>query len=371
MHKRLPNQTKMLIKANKYLILIILLLLSVALSAQVARRKYVTRTGDTTVVVMTGSTGLYGEDARFLLDQKASDDFLEKRSRYNRLKDAVLETEQVAVIVGEEYKENNPNSGSLGFRAAQENVRLLQKKREADKVVKDKEINSNVSVAELAFMREKFGDKPSYFVNGVPVEASTASRIPRNSILSRELKVSNTTTGNPNGEVWMVIGAQAFDRLGLGVSYAETQMDNTQPYEDRTKLEEQPKSEYAGRGFTPEQEQRLREQEREIEDLKRAILSAGTGTKNVDNATETRVVTQKQGNKFVDLQEEIFSFRDSPQERSRRARDQKGGTGSVRSHHEDVIQVSNEAKGTFVDDNITEDTPKRSIRRIKQRQRDQ
>lgn len=364
----------MLIKANKYLVLIILLLLSVALSAQVARRKYVTRTGDTTVVVMTGSTGLYGEDAKFLLDQKASEDFLEKRSRYNRLKDAVLETEQVASIVGDEYKENNPNSGSLGFRAAQENVRLLQKNRAAEKnVISDRSINKEVSVAELTFMKEKFGDKPSYFVNGIPIDATTASRIPRNSILSRELKVSNTTTGNPNGEIWMVIGAQTFERLGLGESYAENEKESVkQPSEERIFVREEIKTKYSDRGYTPEQEQTLRNQEREIEELRRAILNIESDTKmSVPEPVETRVVTRKQGNRLVDPQEEIFSFRDSPQERSRRARDQKDGQNNPTSQLEDVIQVSNEAKGVFIDDKITEETPKRSIRRIKEKQRNQ
>ena len=370
------STAKMQIQANKYIILTILLLVSVALSAQIGKRKYVTRSGDTTVVVMAGSTGLYGEDAKFLLDPRASEDFLEKRSRYNRLKDAILETEQVAVVVDEEQRGNNPTAGSLGFRIAQQNVRYLQKSQEAEQVVRNNRIDNRASVAEIAYMKEKFGDKPSFFINGVSVDAGTASRVPRNAVLSREFKTSNTSTGNPNGEVWMVINSRAFDRLNLDVSYAENaiskQQEISSDYSSVVEDVDLRKEEFQPEGLTSEQEERLKQQEREIEDLKKAISNFGGAA---SPSTERRVVTARDGNRFLDPKEEIFSFRDSPQERSRRDRDKQGGSNSNSSQGsrtEEVLQVTNQAeKDGFVDPDITDDTPKRSVRRIKERQRNQ
>lgn len=369
----------MQIKANKYITLIILLLVSAALSAQVGKRKYVTRSGDTTVVVMAGSTGLHGEDARFLLDPRASEDFLEKRSRYNRLKDAVLETEQVVGIVDEEHRTANSSAGSLGFRISQQNIRYLQNAQEAEQMERGNRINNRASAAEIAYMNERFGNKPSYFVNGVPVGAAEAARIPQNAVLSKELKVSNTSTGNPNGEIWMVVTSRAFDRLDLDTSYAENAKEQDQetpsyPAHNETANENKGsfKNENHYRGLNPEEERRLREQEREIEELKKAVsnFAASSGY-----PSEKRIITKREGNKFVDPGEEIVSFRDSPQERSRRNRDKQDSDDdrSNLPYNEEVLQVTNQAesKGGMVDPNITDDTPKRSIRRIKERQRNQ
>lgn len=372
-------------KVNKYIVLIILLLVSVALSAQVGRRKYVTRTGDTTVVVMTGSTGLYGEDAKFLLDQRATEDFLEKRSRYSRLRDAVIETQEVADIVEEEHTGNNPVAGSLAFRTAQQNIRYLENEKKANTGV-NTGINTRASAAELAYIKEKFGHMPSFFVNGVPVESDVALRIPRNAVLSREVKVTNTTTGNPNGEIWMLVTAKAFDRLDLGVSYAENDNSNEVAEPNfQASVDDAPiqianeNDKY--RGLTPEQVSRRRQEEAEIEELRRVIQSFGA--KPVESVkplerpkenVERREITQKVGNRFVDPQEEIVSFRDSPQERSRRARD-KGLESKVaksQNEREEVIQVTNQAEQeSFSDPEITDQTPKRSVRRIKERQRNQ
>lgn len=50
---------------------------------------------------------------------------------------------------------------------------------------------------------KKFGDDPSYFVNGILVNKEDAEKITPREIISREVKTRNTTTGNPNGEIWI------------------------------------------------------------------------------------------------------------------------------------------------------------------------
>lgn len=435
----------MQISIYKYFILVVLLLLSSTLVAQVAKRKYITRSGDTTVVVMAGSTGLHGDDARFLLDEKAPDDLKDKRSRFSKLRDAIQATGKVASVVEEEYRESTPSAGTLDFRTAQEQLRILRSEREAEDQSRKAAatINTDMSVAEMAYIKKKFGDRPSYFINGVAVEPAMASKVNKKDILSSERKSANTATGNPNGEVWMIITSRAFDRLGLDRLYA----DKDEKDDDIDVVKERPASKKDKYDFrevpspaksvtttpkvqekpvvSPERQQKLSQQQREIEELRKAIESYGVkpvvdspqknqqvsstssaksreetaepvkGTvdkprdrgaipyeeirrqpeKQAESDTETRVIMRQNGNRLIDSEEEIVSFKDSPQERSRRARDKEESKTSVSSEREakeEVIQVKNQVEDTkIVDPDITKETPKRSVRRIKERQRHQ
>lgn len=356
---------------------LLLILLPIALSAQVGTRKYITRSGDTTVVVNAGSTGLHGEDAQFLFDSRASSERLDKYSRYKRLIEAADETEQVAGIVEVEKQETNPSSGSLGFRVAQRNIRYLQNEKKATRAAYDI-THRDATVEELTFMKSKFGDKPSYFINGVHVAPQVAERLSDKDILTRSLKVTNTTTGNPNGEVWYVVNSKMFAKLGLeGYDIEEprslatkqpVQSISSQPgretphrvipqnealdTEVATHRSSISSSEYAR--LSPEQQQRLRSQQQEIEELKRQIeevrrqRAALSGTSAVPVPVTSEPLPREEVRPVLRKQqsEQIVGFKDSPQERSRRERDE--------------VQESSD---------ITDATPKRSVRRIKERER--
>lgn len=390
---------------NKHILLVLLLAFPLVLSAQIGKKKYVTRSGDTTLVVMTGSTGLRGEDAQFLFDETISEDFVQKRSRYSRLKEAAVETEQVAGVINAEQEEMNPSASSLSFRIAQKNVRYLQNDKSTNNLA-NRKINPNTSLDEMVYLKEKFGNKPTYFINGEEVSPEIAARVPQKEILSRELRVANTTTGNPNGEIWYIITSKMFDKLNIGdslngVSYANsktettgTGMGNTEikikdEIVDYSNAEDFSPSINSNTSLTPEQQAKLTDQQKEIEELKRAIeayskqaepssrpiATSQPAYSTPAKAAESRVVTRREGNRFIDTEEEVFSFKDSPQERSRQERDQQSRgkflDGSVFGKKEEVIQVQNQAVDGFSDPNITEQTPKRSVRRIKERQRNQ
>lgn len=357
---------------NILLILLLLIIVPAALSAQIGTRKYVTRSGDTTIIVNSGM-GLRGEDSQFLLDNRASQEYLDKYSRYNKLKDAADETDQVAKLVDVEKKETNPSSGSLGFRIAQKNIRYLQNEQKATRAAREN-IHRDASIQELTYLKEKFGERPSYFINGIQVDPKTAASISDKDILTRSLKISNTTTGNPNGEVWYVVNSKVFGRLGLD-DYQMTESKSyasgigkgvvpQQSYIDESILDEDiatsPSSitsqEY--KRLSPEQQQILTNQQREVEELKRQIeevrrqRAAISGT-TYENSRPSRTVPNTENRDYtprrVQQSEEVVGFRDSPQERTRRERDQMSESSS--------------------DPNITTDTPKRSVRRIKDRER--
>lgn len=348
----------------------LLILLPAGLSAQVGMKKYITRSGDTTIIVNAAS-GLKAADARFLYDE-GSREGLNRRSRYNRLKDAVDETNQVADVVEVESKETNPSSGSLGFRIAQKNIRYLQNEQKATRIAHEN-INRDATVEELTYLKEKFGGKPSYFVNGIQVTPELAASVSHKDLLSRDLKVTNTTTGNPNGEIWYVVNTKTFARLGLedyempANNYATTRARPTSPSNSfggqKSILDEEignapssiTPSEY--NKLSPKQQQSLSVQQQEIDELRkqieevrrqRAAMSgtsyepsptsgSGTATPDYGGSTYTRPNLQRRTQA-----EDIVGFRDSPQERTRRERDEL---------------------------EITDETPKRSVRRIKERER--
>lgn len=359
--------------SKKILLIILLTILPIVMSAQIGTRKYITRSGDTTIVVNAGSTGLSGEDAEFLFDKRASSEQLDKYSRYRKLVEAAEETEQVAKIVEVEKKVSNPSSGSLGFRIAQKNIRYLQNEQKASRAARDI-IHRDATIEEMTFLKQKFGDKPSYFINGIHVEPKVAASLAEKDILTRSLKVANTTTGNPNGEIWYVVNSKVFGKLGLDSydsrdtkSYATTPPSNiTSPkagVQRPQKVEQNilgeevvtapssiTQNEFSR--LTPEQQQKLKAQQQEVEDLKRQIeevrrqraaLSGSveptaTATPRVAQPTPTEEVRYTAPRK--QQQEEIVGFKDSPQERTRRERDEQDET-----------------------------SPKRSVRKIKERER--
>lgn len=367
--------------SKNILLFVFLFLLPVGLSAQLGTRKYITRSGDTTVIV-NNRMGLQSEDARFLHDERISQGYLNKYNRYDMLKEAADETDNVAKIIDVEKKETNPSSGSLGFRIAKKNIRYLHNEQKASRAALGNQINTEASVEELTFLKEKFGGKPSYFINGIHVDASTAALVSQNDILSRGLKVSNTATGNPNGEVWYVVNTKTFQKLGLEDYEMPTNNHSVQQNRSKHKndfinslAEEEaivneeiatmPSSITANeyKQLSPAQQEKLAAQQREVEELKRQIeevrrqraaISGGTyvapDNSNsqfgapVNSNTETYARPTPRRTQSV---EEIVGFKDSPQERSRRERD----------------EMQEENGG------VTEDTPKRSVRRIKERER--
>lgn len=367
--------------SKNILLFVFLFLLPVGLSAQLGTRKYITRSGDTTVIV-NNRMGLQSEDARFLHDERISQGYLNKYNRYDILKEAADETDNVAKIIDVEKKETNPSSGSLGFRIAKKNIRYLHNEQKASRAALGNQINTEASVEELTFLKEKFGGKPSYFINGIHVDASTAALVSQNDILSRGLKVSNTATGNPNGEVWYVVNTKTFQKLGLEDYEMPTNNHSVQQNRSKHKndfinplAEEEaivneeiatmPSSITANeyKQLSPAQQEKLAAQQREVEELKRQIeevrrqraaISGGTYvapdnsnsqfTSPINSNTETYARPTPRRTQSA---EEIVGFKDSPQERSRRERD----------------EMQEENGG------VTEDTPKRSVRRIKERER--
>lgn len=391
---------------GKYISTIFLMIFfPLVMMSQTGHRKYVTRSGDTTIVVMAGHTGLSGENAAFLLDNKVSEDYQEKYNRYKMLKDAAEETNELAGVVKQEKERTNPTSGSLGFRIAKQNIEYLKKEEQAKRLGRER-LSKDASVQEMAYMYEKFGERPSYFVNGVEVDSKTASALSDKDILTRSLKTTGTTTGNPNGEVWYVVTSKAFDRLKIGdgdIIDEERDFDqlikspSSKNYAERgayfeeeeyagikeekkeiekpiskSKVEKAPRQEkYKEYNvydlLTPAEKERLAAQQREVEELRRQIdairkqkgldpLPAATTAipetvikvpieepiveEKIELEVEEKVVP-KRNQRVFPVEDEVISFKDSPLEKAKEN----------------------------LDSGITKDTPVKSVRRIKERER--
>jgi hypothetical protein len=69
-----------------------------------------------------------------------------------------------------------------------------------------------MSEKELISKYLTYGDKPSYFVNNMPVNPEIADLLLPGDVISRDLK---TNTPNPNGEIWLILTEKAMLRLKL------------------------------------------------------------------------------------------------------------------------------------------------------------
>lgn len=47
-----------------------------------------------------------------------------------------------------------------------------------------------------------WGEEPTYYINGTEVERADVEQLKKKDIVNKQFKIRNTTSGNPNGEVW-------------------------------------------------------------------------------------------------------------------------------------------------------------------------
>lgn len=205
----------------------LLILLPLAVYSQDPRRapkrKVVLPSGDTIVTSNKGGSSLLSkEDMKFFkrdntnLD-KLVDSLYNLNSSYNSLEDAANQvTGMLDKIEVEQVKEQE--NKSLSFRLSQKNKDRLKKEREAQSVWEEKKKEERLSVEDIVESYEKFGDKPTYYINGTQVDERMINQLRPMDILSRQFKVVNTVSGNPNGEVWYEVSVPVAQKVLVGES---------------------------------------------------------------------------------------------------------------------------------------------------------
>lgn len=205
---------------SKSLLLFIFFSFSLFVTAQIGSRKHILSNGDTTLVVNRVSGGLKDPDAQFLLRRsipKVPEDsiFPPQQSSFSSLEEAALAVNRLLGKVGvEQALSRQEGNDGLGFRLSQLNRRNMRKDAEARSLA-DSLLSVEAPVSELVDLYAKFGNRPTYYINGVVTEEKIVNRLLPSEILRKELRVINTLSGNPNGEVWYDVSAKGIERLKL------------------------------------------------------------------------------------------------------------------------------------------------------------
>lgn len=229
--------------ANKYIILFsFLLLLPLCVKAQrfksvterqaeqIGKNYYVTTSKDTTLVVNFISTGLNSPETEFLkLDRSNNtlDSLFHKKLDYTS-EEAMLDMNSLILDLQKEKKELKGNNDGLSFRLASKNRDLRQKEIEAKKLVDAVRVKpkEDLSTEELAALYLKYGEKPTYYINGVEVDQSIVNQLHPSDVLKEDRRVKETLSGNPNGEIWITATEDGLNRIKIPKNHKSNSRNN-------------------------------------------------------------------------------------------------------------------------------------------------
>lgn len=141
--------------------------------------------------------------------------FLDSDIKYNSLEEASMDVDRLLEEIATERDQNKLSNESLSFRLSQRNRRNLKK----DKIARDAWSNlidkEETTVNDLVGLYAKFGNKPTYYVNGIEVDQPMLDRINPKDVISTEVKVTGTRSGNPNGEIWYQVETKTAEKIRL------------------------------------------------------------------------------------------------------------------------------------------------------------
>ncbi|MDR2955379.1 MAG: hypothetical protein LBV43_09885 [Prevotella sp.] len=204
-------------------------------SEQIGKRTYITSTGDTTLVVNPLSQGLNNEYTRFLYtDPELSDPeldsiFSDPTSSYSSLEAAALDMNRLLRDIETGQKESKGNNDALAWRIANFNRQVRKKEMEAKEIAEEL-VKKDRSVEELAALYVMFGDRPTYYINGVEVPYTVINQLYPNEIIKTDRRTSDTASGNPNGEVWHSVTEKALSRIKLPMAVGYQRPDEITVY---------------------------------------------------------------------------------------------------------------------------------------------
>lgn len=180
-------------KLNTIIIATLLLMSSVSLSGQTPENEKKDRT-----VPVRRTSAMVDLSSNYKSINEASSDI-------GRLLDEV------------EVVKNNGKSRneSLSLRVSQKNKRNLKKDKAAQDAWDKLITKENVSVEELVELRAKYGNRPTYYVNGIEVGQDLMNKIRTSEIMTQEFRIADIDNGNPNGEKWYEVSSKVAERIGL------------------------------------------------------------------------------------------------------------------------------------------------------------
>lgn len=117
-------------------------------------------------------------------------------SRYKSLEEAYMETEALIKKLQKDSSSDLTNRVKDGSKTSSTKV---SNNGQYDNFLDSPQLDADVQAA----LYEKFGNEPSYFIDGVQVEKKDFLRVRDKDVVSRTIKTKDTVTANPNGEIWI------------------------------------------------------------------------------------------------------------------------------------------------------------------------
>lgn len=118
-----------------------------------------------------------------------------RESQYKSMEEAALAVEALLEELKKEERKTT-SSGSMSTKLSMGVNKSLRKK------ISTVEPTISEPKQEQEEVSDKFGIEPSYFINGEEVTKTAVAKLNKKDIIRREIRVRNTVTGNPNGEIW-------------------------------------------------------------------------------------------------------------------------------------------------------------------------
>lgn len=188
---------------------------------QIGKKTYILSNGDTTKVVNTVGSGLRDSYSNFLFRKTHTAEvdsiFSDSKSDYSGLEEAALDVDKLLREVDLEKKLNSGRNDALAFRLARDNRNRKRKEQAALQIADSLLKNKDSSIQELTSMYVEFDGKPTYYINGVEVDRSFVNQLYPQEVIKREMRVNNTASGNPYGEVWILVPEKTLSRLKIPV----------------------------------------------------------------------------------------------------------------------------------------------------------
>lgn len=134
-----------------------------------------------------------------------------RKSEYKNMEEAALAVEALLDDLKKEQV-TLKGSGSMSSRLAKGVTKDLRRKESIvsnpyQSVTKHETLGNTFDDDESIV--GEYGNEPSYFINGVQVEKIQINRLTKDDIINREIRVKNTVTNNPNGEIWYTVREKA------------------------------------------------------------------------------------------------------------------------------------------------------------------
>lgn len=179
--------------------------------AQVGKRVITLSTGERTTQVQPT---VKGADLKSLKRPAVDTMFYDLKPEYRSLEEAAYDADRILREIELSRKENRKTNNALSF-AISNNLVKSERSTARIKEVWDSLAAQDADIETLKALKEIYGDKPTYYVNGVEVSEEVVKRIGQSDILRQTVKTTDAISDNPNGEIWYEVSEGSFRKLKI------------------------------------------------------------------------------------------------------------------------------------------------------------